>query len=100
MGNLIQMERFHCDELSEQANDFINNYRARWNNFIVQAHIAVVNDDQDRLNEAINRLAPYLIEAGAEDEGKSLWEELWSWVVRSNKGKWKVRSKQHKEENE
>ena len=85
MGNLIQVDKFHCDEISEQANDFINKYRGKWNNFIINARLAVENGDQDRLNEAINRLAPYLDKEG----GKQLWEELWTWVVLSNRGKWK-----------
>lgn len=89
MGNLIQIDRFHCDELSEQANEFINTYRTNWATFILQVQIAVKKGDQQLLNAAINRLAPCFDE---EENPKELWEELWSWVVRNNKDKWSKRN--------
>lgn len=85
MGNLIQIETFHSDELSEQANEFINTYRPNWAHFLVQAQIAVRSGSQDLLDSAIEQLVPCLQD---EDNPKELWEELWSWVVRNNKGKW------------
>ena len=85
MGNLIQIEKFHSDELSEHANEFINDHRPNWNNFIIQAQLAVRRGDQDLLDVAISKIAPCFEE---EEDPKALWEELWSWVVRSNKGKW------------
>lgn len=85
MGNLVQIEKFHSDELSQQANDFINSHRPNWNNFLVQAQLAVKRGDQDLLDVAISKIAPCFEE---EEDPKALWEELWSWVVRSNKGKW------------
>ena len=85
MGNLVQIEKFHSDELSEQANEFINMYRYRWNNFLVQTQIAVRNGDQQLLDEAIGKLCPYL---EREENPKELWEELWTWLVKSNRGRW------------
>lgn len=86
MGNLVQIDRFHSDELSEQANCFINNHRPNWNNFILQVQVAVRNKDQDKLDTAISKLVPCFEE---EEDPKALWEELWSWVVKNNKKKWK-----------
>lgn len=83
MGNLVHIERFYSDELSERANDFINNHRVEWSNFIVKVKMAIRERSQDKLDAAIETIAYFIDDEGGEE----LWEELWNWVVRNNRAR-------------
>lgn len=86
MVNKVQIEQFHSDELSDIANWFINRHRMEWSIFCSAARKAEKENNQDILDDAIDRLVPILIDAGdGEEGGQALWEELWLWFCNDYK---------------
>ena len=94
MSNFVgYVDKIRHDDLSERANNFINENLDVWQKFIFKFHKAAKFKMQVILDEGIAILKPSLDkynptvdewDGESPLEGELIWNDLWEWLVKNN----------------